>query len=217
MIKLDTVKLLVDLAFMTASSPSSRSQPKNLRNTLVRAGIDLLEEGGIEALTLRKCAARAGVSHAAPAHHFDGLAGLKAAIAAEGFRIFSNYMREARAQGDHSARGQLKSICRGYLQFGVDHGGILRVIFGDRGLAGLVPGGAREDADAYQILREVCAPFVPEGTTARVIELQVWSLIHGFTMLSLAGEFSAPGVPLEDGLFDQILGLLNALGTSGTT
>ena len=114
---------------MTASPPSSHSRQRDLRNTLVRAGIDLLEEGGIEALTLRKCAARAGVSHAAPAHHFDGLAGLKAAIAAEGFRIFSNYMREARAQGDQSARGQLKSICRGYLQFGVDHGGILQFLW----------------------------------------------------------------------------------------
>ena len=61
MIQLDTVKFRVDLAFMTASPPSSHSRQRDLRNTLVRAGIDLLEEGGIEALTLRKCAARAGV------------------------------------------------------------------------------------------------------------------------------------------------------------
>lgn len=197
---------------MNTEQTKIRHHHGNLRDALIQAGIGLLEEGGIEALTLRKCAARAGVSHAAPAHHFDGLPGLKAAIAGEGFRIFSNYMQEARAQGEQTARGQLKSICRGYLRFGLDHGGILRVIFGGQGLASLMPEGTREDADAYQILHEVCAPFVPEGANPRVVELQVWSLIHGFTMLSLAAEFGAPGTPLEDGLFEQVIALLDHIG-----
>ncbi|KUP93711.1 TetR/AcrR family transcriptional regulator [Tritonibacter horizontis] len=197
---------------MSRDTSKPRHHHGDLRNALVQAGIDLLEDGGIEALTLRKCAARAGVSHAAPAHHFGGLPGLRAAIAEEGFRIFSSYMQEARRQGDPSARGQLKSICRGYLRFGLDHAGILTVIFGNQGLASLVPGRNQETADAYQILREVCAPFVPEGGHCRVIEFQVWSLIHGFTLLCLAGEFGPPRQALETGVFDQVIALLEHLG-----
>ena len=70
----------------------------NLRNALIEAGIDLLKEGGLPNLTLRKCAALAGVSHAAPAHHFDGLDGLRQAIASEGFSRFRQAMLDASDQ-----------------------------------------------------------------------------------------------------------------------
>ena len=67
-----------------------------LRDVLIEAGIALLNEGGMAALTLRRAAARAGVSHAAPAYHFDGLPGLLTAIAARAFADFSNRMQAAR-------------------------------------------------------------------------------------------------------------------------
>ena len=70
----------------------------NLREALIIAGLELMEEGGPDALTLRKCAKRAGVSHAAPAHHFNGLTGLKAAIVARGHRLFSDFIRKAGAE-----------------------------------------------------------------------------------------------------------------------
>jgi AcrR family transcriptional regulator len=57
----------------------------NLREALINAGLLLLKEDGLDGLTLRRAAARAGVSHAAPAHHFSGKQGLVAAIAARGF------------------------------------------------------------------------------------------------------------------------------------
>lgn len=203
---------------MTQSNAKSKHHHGNLKQALIAAGIGLLEEGGLDALSLRKCAARAGVSHAAPAHHFDGLPGLKIAIADEGFRIFSGYLQDAVDAGEQTDRGRLKSICRGYFQFGLTHSGILNVIFGAQGLAGLRAGQDpdREKADAYLILQNVCAPFVPAGQNSLVVELQVWSLIHGFTLLSLAQEFGRPDQPIEDGLFDAVMGLLDQLGNCAT-
>ncbi|MFY0622143.1 MAG: TetR/AcrR family transcriptional regulator [Pelagimonas sp.] len=197
---------------MTESADKKKHHHGNLRAALVSAGIELLEEGGLEALTLRKCAARAGVSHAAPAHHFEGLQGLKHAIAEEGFRLFSAHLQRAIEVGPQSDRGRLNSICRGYLLFGLQHRGVLNVIFGGKGLAGLVasPSGKKE-AHAYLLLREVCAPFVPDGVDPQVVEAQVWSLIHGFTLLHLAGEFGPPAMPEDGGAFDQVMGLLDAL------
>ncbi|MAC77555.1 MAG: TetR family transcriptional regulator [Rhodobacteraceae bacterium] len=185
----------------------------NLRAALIHAGIDLLEDGGPEALTLRKCALRAGVSHAAPAHHFDGLAGLKEAIAGEAFHRFSASMLKAVATGDPSPRGRLKSICRGYLQFGLDHPALLDLIFG-------VPAPVPQDIDpdakdetAYGVLRQTCAPFVPQGTPREVIEAQVWSLIHGYTLLFISGRLNcrAPRA-VEDGPFDAVMALLDRVG-----
>ncbi|MGR3813373.1 MAG: TetR/AcrR family transcriptional regulator [Cognatishimia activa] len=198
---------------MRAITPAKKHHHGNLRPALIKAGLELLEEGGIDALTLRKCAARAGVSHAAPAHHFDGLPGLKQAIATEAFNRFSNHLQEAIDRGEQSARGRLKSICRGYLQFGLTHRGLLNVIFGFDGLAAIANPEGKNEAHAYLILRSVCAPFVPEGTDERVIEAQVWSLIHGFTLLYIAGEFGSPPPDIEIGPFDEVMALLDRIGS----
>ena len=198
---------------MRPITPAKKHHHGNLRPALIKAGLELLEEGGIDALTLRKCAARAGVSHAAPAHHFDGLPGLRQAIAVEAFQLFSNHLQGAIDSGEQSPRGRLKSICRGYLQFGLSHRGLLNVIFGFDGLAALANPEGQDEAHAYLILRSVCAPFVPDGTDARIIEAQVWSLIHGFTLLYIAGEFGSPPEPIETGPFDQVMALLDRIGT----
>jgi AcrR family transcriptional regulator len=57
----------------------------DLAAALVQAGLTLVEEEGIEAVSLRAVARRAAVSHSAPYHHFATKAELLAAIAAAGF------------------------------------------------------------------------------------------------------------------------------------
>ncbi len=198
------------------STAKTRHHHGDLKRALIQAGIDLLEEGGLEALTLRKCAARAGVSHAAPAHHFAGLPGLIEAIAQEGFDIFSKHMTDAIEAGEQTDRARLRSICRGYLQFGLSHSGLLKVMFGEHGLAIHAPrSDNREEAKAYLILRGVCSPFVPAGEDPHIVEAQVWSLIHGFTLLYIAGEFGDPETAIGDGPFEAIMALVDRIGTQG--
>lgn len=196
---------------MTDASPKKPHHHGNLREALMLAGLQLLEEGGPEALTLRRCAALAGVSHAAPAHHFEGLPGLRGAIADEGFRRFRNYMVDAEVTGDQTDRGRLKSITRGYLNFARDNRALFHLIFG-YDLSG--PGKAGADAGhfAYEPLRRCCAPFVPDGAAPEVVEAQVWSLAHGYASLYLAGRFWS-GAP--DGLFDAVMTLLDGVGATG--
>ncbi len=200
------------------TTAKNRHHHGDLKRALIQAGIDLLEEGGLEALTLRKCAARAGVSHAAPAHHFAGLPGLITAIAEEGFDIFSKYMTDAIEAGEQTDRERLRSICRGYLQFGLSHSGLLKVMFGEHGLGIHAPRkDNREEAEAYLILRGVCAPFVPEGEDPHIVEAQVWSLIHGFTLLYIGGEFGCTTMPIEDSPFEAVMALVDRIGTQAKT
>lgn len=65
-----------------------------------------MTESGLEAFSLRRVAKRAGVSHAAPAHHFGDVGGLLTALAAEGYRQFVDVMasREAAAAIDPRAQ-----------------------------------------------------------------------------------------------------------------
>jgi AcrR family transcriptional regulator len=155
----------------------------DLREALIQAGIDILSERGLAALTLRACAARAGVSHAAPAHHFKGLPGLTAAICARGYRIFSDLMVAERDRAAPDAFARLSAICQGYLRFAREHPALFRLIFGTRV-------DFCEDADlienaaiAYDILATGCAPFATDAASGKRLEITIWSLVHGYAGL----------------------------------
>lgn len=164
----------------------------NLREALITAGMDLLTEGGIAGLTLRRAAARAGVSHAAPAHHFNGLPGLLTAIAARAFRRFADAMVSARASAGPDAFARLDGICRGYLDFAQDHAGIFHLMFVSAEVDRNDPDLRAAAARAYQILREACLPFASPGATEdQPLEVAVWSLVHGYALLG----FNHPQTP----------------------
>ncbi|MCU0912422.1 MAG: TetR/AcrR family transcriptional regulator, partial [Rhodobacteraceae bacterium] len=89
----------------------------DLRAALLAAAEAELEARGIEAFSLRSVAKRAGVSHAAPAHHFGDAGGLLTALAAQGFRRFvaNQAAHEDRAGADPAAR--LVESGLGYIAF----------------------------------------------------------------------------------------------------
>src|ERR1017187_9731954 len=68
-----------------------------LRDALLQAAERVLERDGLQGLTLRAVAREAGVSHAAPTHHFGDLTGLVSELAAIGFRQFNAAMVAAGA------------------------------------------------------------------------------------------------------------------------
>jgi AcrR family transcriptional regulator len=189
----------------------------DLRSALIQAGIALLSEGGKQQLTLRKCAARAGVSHAAPAHHFDGLGGLRAAIAQEGFRLFRLSMLAACDDDNPNDLDRLKGICSGYLNFAIQNPALFDLIFSSAPLVNLETDLKQGTAYSYGVLRDACAPFVPLGQDPMVIETQVWSLIHGYTHLYMASRFG-PIDPTQQsrGPFDAVMALLDSLDATAS-
>jgi AcrR family transcriptional regulator len=86
----------------------------DLRTALLRAAEEIIREAGVEALTLRACARRAGVSHGAPAHHFETLAGLLTEFAAEGFDRLAEAMDPNNVK---DANDELQAAGLGYIQF----------------------------------------------------------------------------------------------------
>lgn len=161
----------------------------NLREALIVAGMDLLTEGGIAGLTLRRAAARAGVSHAAPAHHFGGLPGLLTAIATRAFQQFCFAMLAASATTDPLAH--LQGICQGYLGFAARHAGLFHLMFVSAEVDRSDPDLRAASARAYQILHDACQPFAPASAAAGTLEVAVWSLVHGYALLG----FNQPIAP----------------------
>src|SRR5450432_4625377 len=78
-----------------------------LRDALLKAAERVLERDGLSGLTLRAVAREAGVSHAAPTHHFGDLTGLLSELAAIGFRQFNAAMAAANSAGPSLAEKAL--------------------------------------------------------------------------------------------------------------
>lgn len=87
-----------------------------LRADLLRLGLSALEELGIDGLTLRRVAERAGVFPTAVSHHFQDREGLLAALATEGLALLDAEGRAtAAALSDPALR--LGSYLRAYVAF----------------------------------------------------------------------------------------------------
>src|SRR5579872_3948126 len=90
----------------------------DLADTLLDAVDEALRSGGPSSLSLRDVARRAGVSHAAPAHHFGSKAGLLTAFAARGYRrLGESVLAEVAAAGLNDGPSTLAAVGRGYVRF----------------------------------------------------------------------------------------------------
>nr|CEH41521.1 hypothetical protein XACLG97_2250005 [Xanthomonas citri pv. citri] len=111
---------------MPPSSATAAYHHGDLPAALRRAGWDLLGESGLRGLTLRACARRAGVSHAAPAHHFGSLDGLLADVAADGYeRMLARILATQREVDD-----PLMGCGLGYIRFALEFPQHFRLMLG---------------------------------------------------------------------------------------
>lgn len=170
----------------------------DLRQALLSEGSVMLEESGLEGLSLRKLAVRVGVSHAAPEHHFPTLKALLTAIAAAGFARFGQAMRAGMAEAAPDPAAQLRGASRGYLAFATAQPHLFRLMFNATLLDWSDPALTETGATARSVLSEICLPVArlrgldtAEGRAA--VEHMVWSQIHGSAHLVIDGK-----VPLED-------------------
>ena len=73
----------------------SRPRPENLKEALIDEAFAVIEETGVEGLSLREVARRLGVSHQAPYKHFPSRDHILAAVVARCFHEFAEHL-EAR-------------------------------------------------------------------------------------------------------------------------
>ena len=101
----------------------------DLRDALVRAARTILEKQGLAALSLRGAARAAGVSPAAPYHHFPDKHSLLDAVAVQGFDALTSAMDKRMAKKkDPSARLDASGV--GYVVFALENPALFRLMFG---------------------------------------------------------------------------------------
>ncbi|MFN7597263.1 MAG: TetR/AcrR family transcriptional regulator [Cereibacter sp.] len=160
-----------------------------LHDALLAAAEAELAETGLEAFSLRRVARRAGVSHAAPAHHFGDVGGLLTALAAEGFRQFIAAMTSHQARAPQDPKAQIVAAGLGYIAFATERPALFRLIFSsDRPDFG-APDLAAGSAQAYEHLSRLVGART--GGEDPVDIAAVWAMAHGLADLMAAGRMDA--------------------------
>ena len=167
-----------------------------LREALLQAAERVLERDGLAGLTLRAVAREAGVSHAAPTHHFGDLTGLLSELAAIGFRQFNAAMASA---CDTATTPLARALARpkAYVAYAQAHPGMYGIMFRTERLDYSRPS-LHEAAEAsFAGLANAIGAMRQEQISGDVLTLdqgaaiaRAWSMVHGFTTLLLDGRLS---------------------------
>ncbi len=187
----------------------------NLREALLLAARDLLATAGVEGLSLRQVAQKAGVSATAPYSHFRDKRELLAVLMTEGFEELAAGMeREVTTARTSGVRDGLVALARGYVRFATDNPALFQLMFGP-GLGDLMefPELAEASARAYTLMerdvtRRMEAAGTPEQTPVAVAA--AWSLVHGLSTLLNDGRVVVDdcGVPDIGALVEGVCALL---------
>lgn len=177
---------------MKTKPPNSEKTKKSyhhgdLRSGLMAAAVEILTEQGIEKLSLRGVARQAGVSQAAPYHHFENKHALLSAVAAEGFAgLRASMKRHAEANQEEPFLG----VGVGYVMFAVENPALFRLMQGPY-FTGETPSPellAASEASRGILLNSIAAAY--PGASEQEIKIKAaasWSIVHGLATLLLDG------------------------------
>lgn len=202
-----TVKIPKKPAALAAKPPSPRAARNgtappartyhhgDLRESLLLAAETALAERGVHGITLRDVAKAAGVSHAAPYHHFASLNDLLAAVAERGFAALGDAMEHAAATSD--TRERLLHIAQAYVQCARAQPARFRLMFAPQ-LNQPSPYPALQAASrrAFSILMAAACAQDPENGPE--LALCGWSLSHGLSNLLIDGAFDHLPTAVQD-------------------
>ncbi|HAE58865.1 MAG TPA: TetR family transcriptional regulator [Anaerolineae bacterium] len=180
----------------------------DLKNALIRAGVEILAEQGVGGLSLRQVALRAGVSHAAPYAHFADKQSLIAAISTDGFQRLYEKLADAANANRADPRQQLLETANAYLEFAADDPARFKVMF-----SGILeqekdyPEFVEASQTNYELVVEIvqtcqAAGVLPPGPAERTA-ISIWATVHGLAALAL--ERQIPHTLLEQVSMRELL------------
>jgi AcrR family transcriptional regulator len=185
----------------------------DLRQALLVAAEAELVEKGVEGFKLRGVAKRAGVSHAAPAHHFKDTAAMLTALAAVTAERLLATIRARQAGAEPTPRARFLAAGSGYVAFALENPALFKLMFGSE----------RPDSDDPDLVQHADAAFEnlvecisgvrgsdPRWSDAGRLDIAAtWSMVHGVAHLLIAGRmrFLRPMLEADmDGTLAALIG-----------
>lgn len=161
----------------------------DLRRALIEAALTAITEDGAANVRLRDIARRAGVSHAAPAHHFADKAGLLTAVAVDGFEQLATALADA-----YALTGDLVEVGVAYVRFAIDHRAHFDVMFRPELYRADDPALVAAKRAASASLYGPVGELIDDADSLHQLApgVAAWSLVHGLATLLLTDSLPLP-------------------------
>lgn len=192
----------------------------DLRRALMDGALAVVRERGLDALSLREVAAAAGVSHAAPYHHFADKAALVRALGYEALGRLDERMATAEAAAADDPREQLLAIGMSYIAFCTERPEYFAVMEAPELRDPSTFDQAEPHGETWERLVRAVVGCQEAGLLPRedpsILAIGMWALVHGVTELWLTAPLTqtpegAGGVgPLADRILRSMLGRATA-------
>ena len=187
--------------------PGGRDEPRgyhhgNLRETLIRAALELIAKKGAAGFTFADAARFAGVSPAAPYRHFRDRDELMANVALRGFEQFEAALARAWDDGRPDAFVALDRLGKAYLEFARAQPAFYSAMFEAGIPLGANPPLREASERAFAVLRaaadDICAAMPPAGRPpALMVALHIWTMAHGVASLFGRGDGAQRALPMS--------------------
>lgn len=167
----------------------------DLKNALIQAGVEILSKEGIEGLSLRKVAQRAGVSHSAPYSHFSDKQSLIAAISTEGFQRLYNELDAAISAHPQNPKRQLQQSALAYVRFALNHTDTFKIMFSgvlekEKEYLAFVEISHKTFQRVLDVVKACQDVGLLRSGSPEMTAVAVWGQVHGIISLALEGQIS---------------------------
>ncbi len=161
---------------------------RDVRGEILRTARELLNEEGVEGLSMREVARRAGVTHQAPYHYFANRDAILAEVIADGFAELAASLAQANdLASDEGSRAAMLAAGQAYAGFALANPGVFWAMFHpDRRDAAeadsVVRAGKRAFGELTRLVRIVHGDDADEALAALY-----WANVHGLASLAIDG------------------------------
>ena len=175
--------------------PSKKYHHGDLKNALIKAGVEILAKEGVGGLSLRKVAAYAGVSHSAPYAHFKDRQSLIAAISTEGFKQLYAELEAAVLGHANDPKQQLIEGAWAYVQFAMRNTDTFKIMFSgvlekEKEYPSFVEISRKTFDLVVDIVRKCQNAGVLRSGSLELMSVSIWGQVHGIISLALEGQIS---------------------------
>lgn len=183
----------------------------DLRPAIIQAALDILDADGVDAVSIRAVARRAGVSHSAPANHFRDRRALLTALAVHLFHALNDTIESDLASAPSDLRERVRCITRTLIEFGLSQPNRYRLLW-RRDLLDDTAGELQTEMDKLydRLTEEIHRPGVGKRFDRDTYAVALWSMVHGYVSLRLDGNLESridprSGTKREDAIVEAFL------------
>lgn len=154
----------------------------DLKQALIRRGLEVIEDQGVEGLSFRSLTRDLGVSKAAPYRHFANKEDFLGSLLNCGFEMLYNDLQEI----EGTERSSLVSMGRAYMRFALNRPKLYRLMFSPL-LCSLPDRHRYWSQKALSFLCQMATgKLAPDVSSANQLTAP-WAYIHGLVTLKLDG------------------------------